>query len=290
MDENELGVVVAVGPEGVGDGTLDFAAAEAARRGTGIELLHVVHAAAASPPPVGQIQSLDRALLEVGHRVLTDAAEGVRARQRAAVPLGTELVTGPVAATIAARAGTRSLVVLERREREGLGRLLTMSVSTRVAAHTRVPVAVVPSGWAGDAADRPVTVGVDSAADPVGQAETAAAYAAESGRELAVLHALWLAEPYQDQAFVTHTRKQWMREADSGLRDELAKLAGTGAEISHHVRWERPVDALVAASRHSSLLVVSRRPEHGRPGAHLGPVIRAVLRHAACPVLVVDRS
>ncbi|MGR6998958.1 universal stress protein [Yinghuangia aomiensis] len=48
--------------------------------------------------------------------------------------------------------------------------------------------------------------------------------------------------------------------------------------------------ALVAASRAADLLVIgARRPPgpgpHPRP--HLGPVTRAVLGHAQCPVLVV---
>ncbi|GAB2449699.1 universal stress protein [Nocardioides hungaricus] len=289
MRSNELGVVVAVGPEGVRDGALDFAAGEALRRGTGVELLHVVHSMVALPSFPGEVQSLDLALQQVGRSVLTDAADRIRPRLDGEVPVGTGLLTGPVAATIADRAGGRDLVVLERRARDRLERLLTMSTSTRVAAHAAAPVVVVPAGWTPAAGELPVTVGVDRPADPVGQVEAAAAYAAASGRELAVLFAMWLAEPYQDTLLVDRTRRQWTLEADAELRAGLARLdPGTG--ITRAVRWARPADALVAASRRSVVVVLSRRPEHRRHGVHLGPVTRAVLRHAECPVMVVDRT
>lgn len=279
MDPNELGVVVAVGPQGVGDGTLDFAAAEALRRETGVELLHVVHSQVVVPSRLGEVQPLDSALLGVGQTVLTAAAKRLKSRLHDKVPMTTELVTGPVGVTLTDRGAARDLVVLERRE---AGHLPTMSVSTRVAAHAGAPVVVVPHGWAPAAPDLPVTVGVDSPTDALGQVETVAAYVAGAGRPLTVLHATWLAEPYQDTFFVNHTRREWTHEADSELRVALEKLDSPGVEVSHAVRWARPADALVDASRRSALLVVSRRTVRGIRSVHLGPVTRAVLHHAEC--------
>lgn len=285
MSENEFGVVVAVGPDGVRDGTLDFAAAEARQRGTGVELVHVVHSLVVVPTTADQMQSLDTALLRVGREVLTDGAERLKARPHGAVPTSTEILSGPVAATLASRAAERDLVVLERREPDRLERLLTMSVSTRVAAHAEAPVVVVPHGWSPAAAPLPVTVGVDHAIEAAGQVEPAAAYAVASGRELRVLHAMWLAEAYQDTFFVNHTREQWTAEADMELHQALEKMGDLGTTVTRVVRWNRPVDALVGATRRSAVVVLSRRADHG-----LGPVTRAVLRHAECPVMVVDRT
>lgn len=290
MESDELGIIVAVGPDRVHGGTLDLAAAEALRRGTGVELLHVVHSVIALPSYQGQVLELDQALLEVGRSVLADAAERMGPLLRGEVPLSTELLVGPVAATIAHRGETRDLVVLERRAPQHLERLLTMSVSTRVAAHTTAPVVVVPQGWVPAAADLPVTVGIDRPSDPLGQVETAASYAALHGRDITVLFAIWLAEPYQDVVFVNHTRRQWTHEADSELRLALEKLDDPGVPVTRKVLWARPADALVAASRRSAALVLSRRPHRSRHGVHLGPVTRTVLRHAECPVLVFDRT
>ncbi|WP_296605186.1 universal stress protein [Nocardioides sp.] len=290
MSDNEFRVLVAVGPDGVRDGTLDFAAAEALQRGTGVELVHVVHSLVVVPSRTDQVQALDTALLRVGRTVLTDAAERMRTRVDGAVPLRTEILSGPVPATIADRAAGRDLVVLERRDPDVVDRLLTMSVSTRVAAHAKAPVVVVPHGWAPAAGPLPVTVGVDHPIEAAGQVETAAAYAVASGRELRVLYAMWLAEPYQDTFFVNHTREQWTAEADVELQQALEKMGDLGTTVTRVVRWVRPVDALVDATRRSAVVVLSRRPDHGPHGTHLGPVTRAVLRHAACPVLVVDRT
>lgn len=290
MAETEFGVMVAVGADGVRDGALDFAAAEALRRSTGVELVHVVHSLVVVPATSDQVESMDTALLKVGRTVLTDGAERMRLRVRGKVPVSTEILTGPVAATIAARASSRDLVVLERRDTDLLERLLTMSVSTRVAAHAKVPVVVVPRSWTPAAAELPVTVGVDRAVDAVGQVETAAAYAAEAGRALTVLHAMWIPEPYQDTVCVNHTRAQWTAEADLQLRQALGKLTRPEWSLHRDVRWARPVDALVDATRRSAVVVLSRRSHAASVGAHLGPVTRAVLHHAECPVMVVDRT
>jgi nucleotide-binding universal stress UspA family protein len=290
MSGNEFGVLVAVGPDGVRDGTLDFAAAEALQRGTGVELVHVVHSLVVVPSRTDHVQALDTALLRVGRTVLTDAAERMRTRVDGAVPLSTEILSGPVPATIAGRAAERDLVVLERRDPDLVDRLLTMSVSTRVAAHAKVPVVVVPHGWAPAAGPLPVTVGVDHPIEAAGQVEAAAAYAVACGRELRVVYAMWLAEAYQDTFFVNHTREQWTTEADLELQLALEKMGDLGTPVTRVVRWVRPVDALVDATRRSAVVVLSRRPDHGPHGTHLGPVTRAVLRNAACPVLVVDRT
>ena len=82
--------------------------------------------------------------------------------------------------------------------------------------------------------------------------------------EMAWLAGAWLAEAYQDTVFVNHTRRQWTTEADAELRRGLRKLDGTGAEVTHHVPWARPVDALVAASHRSSVLVLSRQLDRPR--------------------------
>ena len=290
MTSTEYGVVVAVGSDGIHDGALALAASEALRRRTGIELLHVVHALVAMPSSAEQVQSLDDALATVGMQVLTDAADRLRPRLAGRVPLTTELATGRVAASIADRAADAELVVLERRDAGTVERLLTMSVSTRVAAHAGTPVAVVPASWRPQPGEElPVTVGVDRPLDAIGQVETALAYARDRSAPLTVLHATWLAEPYQDIVFSNGTPNRWVHEAEHELELALAKLPGPTDDVTRDVQWRRPVDALVGATRLSAILVLSRLPPHGL-GPHLGAVTRTVLRHAEGPVLVVART
>ena len=273
-------VLVAVGPDGVHAGALDLAATEAAQRGTGVLLLHVVHGA-------GETQALDHALTEVGRRVLTAAADLLEGR----VPYTTEIATGPVAATLAERVASDGLVVLERRDAGTMERLLTMSVSTRVAAQAQAPVVVVPAVWTRPSEEQPVTVAVDEPLRVDAQVESALAAARAAKQRLVVLHAVWLSEAYQDAGLGSDTRARWMAESQAALEQSLRAL-GTGGQLPDdvdvEVQWRRPIEALVDATRTSSLLVLGRRPGH--LGIHLGSLTRTVLRHAEGPVMVVDRS
>jgi nucleotide-binding universal stress UspA family protein len=292
MNDNDLGVLVAVGPDGVRDGTLDVAAAEADRLGTGVELVHVVHSLVVVPAAEDQVQEIDRSLTETGHRVLTDAAARLRERLAGRQAVATQLLTGPVAATICSRGGDAAVVLLERRDAGAVERLLTMSISTRVAARCRGAVVVVPQSWrAGAAADLPVTVGVDHAVEAIGQTEAAAAYACSAGRPLVVLHGVWLPEPYQDMVFMDYRRDEWVRDATAQLAASLASLPTVhDLDLRTDVRWVRPVDALVEASAASSLLVLSRRTGRHVAGGQLGGITRTVLQHTRCPVMIVDRT
>jgi nucleotide-binding universal stress UspA family protein len=290
MSSNEYNVVLAVGPDGVGAGALDVATSEAVRRGTGLELVHVVHPLVA-PADADQIHSLGKTMDRVGHAVLTEAAAQARAVLGDQAPVSTELRYGPVAATLSERASEADLVVLERRDAGTVERLLTMSVSSRVAAHAHAAVVVVPRSWTPVQEALSVTVGVDRPEDAWSQVEQAAAYARETGRPLVVLHAVWLAEPYQELAFMDGGRQRWMRDATGELQRSLKPcLDAGGPEPRLDVRWQRPSEALVEATRSSSVVVLSRRSPRLLGGAHLGPITRAVLHHAAGPVMVVDRT
>lgn len=292
MNTNEYGVLLAVGADGVRDGVLDLAASEAIGRGTGVELLHVVHSLVVASSEVDEVEPVDRVMSKVGREVLTDAATRMRHRLGVKLPVSTQLLYGRVASTISARAAGAEVVVLERRDAGSVERMLTMAVSSRVAAHAAAPVVVVPRTWSSTAADdRPLTVGVDHAPDALGQVEAAADYACVTHRPLVALHAVWLAKPYQDMTFMDYERRhQWVTDATAELERSLGKLADRdGLDLRYDVRWARPTETLVEATRTSSLLILSRRAP-GHRGGHLGPITRAVLQHADGPVMLVDRT
>lgn len=292
MNVTEIGILVAVGPDGIGDGALEVAAAEAVRLGVGVELVHVAHSHVVSVPTRDEHErALDRAHAAVGHEVLADAANRMGVLIDGQVPVTTEIVTGPVGRTIVERSSATRLIVLEAREIGPVGRLVTRSVSTSVAAHAHVPVLVVPRAWTSAVgADLPVTVGIDEPLDVKHEAPAALELARATGRPLVVLHAAWIAEPYQGVAFVGYPMKQWLDDAHRELDTALSGMTSDGDAVTCDVHWARPVDALVRATQRSSLLVLSRRPASRPLAPHLGPVTRAVLHHAECPVLVLDRE
>lgn len=289
----DLGVLLAVGAGGVADGALGLACREAVRRGVPVTLLHVVHSIVPVPPaPIDGHQTVDAALTEVGRGVLTDAAD--RARAAGATEVGIELRFGPVSATIAELSGRAELTVLERRDADRIERLLTHSVSSDVAAHGRGAVAVVPADWTpAEGEPKPVVVGIDSPADAGTMAAGALELAAGTTHRLEVLHSAYVAPPYESVVLVSYPRHQWLADTDAELARGLDKLASTESaddvELTHAVRWALPVEALVDASADASALVLHRR-DGERWGVHLGGVTRAVLRHAECPVWVMDRA
>ncbi len=287
MTATEFGVLVAVGPDGICDGALDFAATEALRRGTGVELIHVVHSLVVATASTDEVQSVDRALTRVARDVLTRAAERLQDR----VPHTTEIVFGPIARTIAERGSAAQLIVLERRNPGAMERLMTMSISTGVAAHAHVPVVVVPPTWTIELGkELPVTVGIDRPLDAKAETTVALDYARATGRPLVVMHAAWIAEPYQDLIFGGYSRSAWTDDATRALELALSGVAEAEDDVTYDVRWVRPVEALVLAAERSSVLVLSRRDPRHAHGAHLGPIVRGALHHAQCPVMVVDRA
>ena len=59
-------------------------------------------------------------------------------------------------------------------------------------------------------------------------------------------------------------------------------------EVDVQVRPGRPADVLLETSAGAQLLVVGRHDPLLPIGSHIGPVTRAVLREATCPVLLAD--
>ena len=130
-----------------------------------------------------------------------------------------------------------------------------MSVSTRVAAHAHAAVLVVPAGWRrGSYPPGPVTVGVDDPGQALDQVEPALAYARDLGRPLVVLHAAWLAEPYQDLVFGNTTREAWVHDGST----YIAKHPTTSKPDAKSEDW------IIAARR-------GRDGERGQKGADGSP-------------------
>lgn len=299
-EHNPTPVVVAVG-HGPIDAALAFAADEAVRAGCGLHLIHVVHLTGRGPetPLVAELD-----LEQEGRQALDAALERAHGLVDG-VPVTTELRSGRVVQTTVDMAKEARLIVLERRDLSTLGRVVTRSVSSGVAAHARIPVVSVPSHWSptGLQGGSPsVTVGVEFP-DRAGQVLRAAAVEAKSrGAVLRVVHTWSLPSGYDvvpgfylkgggsigNQA----ESQEWVDRATADIETAIAALgedvAGVPVEIL--VRHARAADALIEAGRETELLVIGRHDPLLPVGSHLGPIARAILREADCPVLLVDPS
>ncbi|MFH8468202.1 universal stress protein [Streptomyces sp. NPDC017991] len=79
-----------------------------------------------------------------------------------------------------------------------------------------------------------------------------------------------------------------VREANPARRGEHCGFPEVS--VTATVREGRAATELVRASAGACLVVVGRRTQEGRFGAHLGPVAHAVLHHVRCPVVVVPHA
>ncbi len=289
-EQNPKPVVVAVGNDPV-DSALGYAAAEALRQGCGLHVLHAVHVTPTGP----ELVLLDFAEIEqIGYATLHAAVERAADLVQGQVPLTSSLVRGPVVSSILEATEDARLVVLQRRDLSRMMRTVTRSTSSGVAAHAHVPVVSVPTGWAEsdhDAEVPPVvTVGVDIPERSAAVLAVAAAAARARGARLHVLHTWWFPSVYDDIIMSRVENDAWAEHAREEIQGVLAELGDVvaGLSIDVEARHAHPADALIDAGRDSALLVVGRHDPLVPVGSHLGPVARAVLREATCPVLLAN--
>ena len=282
-------VVLAVGHDPVGSG-LEFAAAEVAREKCSLHLVHVVHVLPAGPS--GALMDIeDRERL--GRETLRVAEERARDLLGDEVAITTELALGSVVPAIVTAAEHARMIVLEHREASGLRRLVTRSSASGVAARADVPVISVPAGWSDPtpAVEAPVvTVGVDIPERCRAVLGAAAHAALSRGATLRIVHTWWFPSIYDDALLDRDQSATWKRRAHDEIKAVLHDLGDqvAGLPVQVDTKQGHAAEALIAASRDSILLVVGRHDPHVPFGSHLGPVARAVVRDAACPVLLAN--
>jgi nucleotide-binding universal stress UspA family protein len=193
--------------------------------------------------------------------------------------------------TIAEETGA-ALIVVGSSHRSGIGRVFAGSVAESLLTGAPVPVAVAPHGYAG--ADNPLaSVGCGFDGSP--ESEEALAWAAALARRRRAR--LQVLAVHSRVAFgaVSTTGAFGYRSADDALRDGLeqrmrAALAtlADGSEVSGELLEGDAATELAAASAELDLLVLGSRGYGSVRSALLGSVSRALVRSAACPVVVLS--
>ena len=282
-------IVVAVGHDPI-ETALMFAADEASRVGCGLHLVHVVHLLAQGPE-MALVAETD--LERAGRLALNGAVERARDLVAADVLVTSEQRVGGVVPTLVELAADARMMVLEHRDLSHMRRVVTRSVASGVAARARVPVVTVPAAWTPARArgEQPkVTVGVDIPDRCEQVLRAAAAEARSRGATLHVLHTWSFPSPYEDIIMSRTEGEEWAKRAAAEIHQVFDALGDDVADVPIEVdaRHAHAADALLDASHSSDLLVLGRHDPVIPLGSHLGPVVRAVLREAACPVLMVD--
>jgi nucleotide-binding universal stress UspA family protein len=279
-------VIIGVDGSEPGRIALRWAAAEAARRGTTLQIVHAYHAR--WPEVAYTPEHAERAAETAGQKILATALEDVRLHEPGVVATGTSVQSGAAAALLDA-AGPGDLIVVGSRGHSELGAVFTGSTCHQVASHAETSVVVV-RGTA-DPADGPVVVGCDGSTPALSVLEVAFDVAAARGCGLTIVRAFrptmpaWPADAAPPAVFNAQT-------AQVALADELARVARPLTEKYPHVAVEYsvpggdPAQVLVEASLGAQLVVVGSRGHGGFAGLLLGSVGLHLLHHSHCPVLI----
>jgi nucleotide-binding universal stress UspA family protein len=271
---------------------LHWAAAEAARRGTGLDVIHAwkwPHSLLLTDvfkEPTA-VEAQERQLL---HR----AVESLAPHEHVPCDVRSILVQDDAAAALVQAATAAELLVVGSRGRGGFSGLLLGSVSQHCTHHAVCPVAVVPLAWVGGdhGPVGPVVVGVDGSDESYGALRWAIAEAALRHADLHVVNA------YDYTRFVTPTGlvrgvdRNTMEHASRTFLEQVVESAlGVADHPPHDVALipspATATQALLCAAVEAELLVVGSRGRSGFTGLLLGSVSQQCAHHAQCPVVVV---
>ena len=283
-------VVVGVDGSGSADRAVEWAAAEAARRGAELRLVRAFSWTTSERPvrDGGRVAQYRDELLKFARSQVARAAR-IAADVRPEVETTTQVAVGAPIEVLGSEARRAQLLVLGDRGLGGLAGLLLGSVAVGLAAHGACPVVIVRGERAGAGNDEsPVVVGIDDS--PISEAALAFAFeaAAARGVGLVVVHA-WSPTAIDDALAPVMDWDAATAEEDALLAERLAGWEQKHPEVAvrRTVVRNGAVRSLVAASREAQLVVVGSRGRGNATGLLLGSVSHGVLHASHCPVAIV---
>lgn len=267
-----------------------WAAREAARRQVPLQLVHAMLAEGAGWIGYGGVGLPPEHFVTVrraGEGYLAHAHE-VASALLPSESIGRNLVEQMPVSALLDLSHSAGLLVVGPRGSGGFASLLLGSTAAAVASHAACPVVVTRGATKAQArADAPVVVGVDGS--PTSEGAVAWAFDAASRRGVALLAIhVWsdlstqLVGSWFDWEKTQGEEEVLLSQRLAGWREDYPDVPVTSV-----VYPDRPAQALLEQSHVAQLLVVGSRGRGGFAGALLGSTSRAMLHHAACPVMVV---
>ncbi|MFD1546053.1 universal stress protein [Nonomuraea guangzhouensis] len=270
-------IVVGVDGSAPATAAVEWAAADARRRGLDLRIVHVC-------------EQWPHGLAAFSAEYCAGALEAAadRARELAGeVEVTTELRAGNVIDDLIDESASADSVVVGSRGLGGFGGMVLGSVSAAVAGHAHGPVVIVRGP--GREEHGRIVVGYDGSE----HSEAAMQYAIEQARTRhARLHVLYawqlpIFSPYA-AGYNSLLEKAFQHEARiAGERVAPWREKNPDVEITDEQLCEHPAAALIKAATTADLVVVGSRGLGGFASAVLGSVSRSVLHHVTCPVAVV---
>ena len=284
------GIVVGIDGSPASKVAVDWAARDAAMRGTTLSLVHVVSSDFAPlsqmPLPAGfgkWQQQKARECLNEALWVVDEATMGT-------VQVTSEMYYSATVPTLVDLSKGAELIVVGSRGHGALGSLLG-SVSAGLVQRAHCPVAVIhdEDPLMPHPAQAPVLVGIDGS--PASELATAIAFDEASRRhvDLVALHA------WSDAGALDFPGMDWstMKSSeDEVLAERLAGWQEHYPDVSIHrlVVCGHPARLLVEHSEETQLVVVGSHGLGGFAGMLLGSVSAAVVQSARMPVIVARQA
>jgi nucleotide-binding universal stress UspA family protein len=274
-----------------------WAAAEAARRGVPLSIVHVVDPRHASASADAQPLPHDRAGRfghDLPHRARSALARASRFAAQAApgVDLRATAVFGHADQVLTALTARVPLLAIGTRGAGGVPGLRLGSVALHLACRARCPVVFAPVGTGPVVGE--IVVGIDDCDEATAALGFGFGEADVRGARLTALH-VW-AQPqanridgYHDWVLSVGPLNQraagQLSEQVAPWRDKYPRVSVTESTVHGH-----PVRTLALASRGADLVVVGgcRSGPASVPG--LGQLGTAMLHHAQCPVALVPNA
>lgn len=301
-DDQEHIPAVVTGVDGSAEARagLEWAAAEAGRRGWPLKVVHAlsmpvvmsVYAGRTRFPPTEEIS-------EQGRRILEKEA-GYAREVRPGVEVLTDLALEEPPVALLRRSGPGDLLVVGSRGFGPVRSALAGSAGIRLAARAACPVVVVPrpaEGAAVPVEPRRIVVGVDGSLDSQHALDFALHAAARvADAEVIVVNSWEAPTPFASRSLIA---SGWTPPEDFLDRQSEEIVAGVLAEVIDEavenvdvsvVRTRKdPVEALVEAGARADLIVIGSRGRGSVRGMFLGSVSQGVLHTATVPVAVLPR-
>lgn len=282
-------VIVGVDGSSVSRVAVDWAARDAALRGTTLRLVHILTPPAVMafpevPMPPGYLQWQEeegRALLDTALKTVEEAAGDTR------IEVTTEMVAGPAVPVLADLSADAQMMVVGCRGRGAFARGLLGSISTGLVHHAKCPVAIIhdEDPLMPHPAQAPVVVGVDGSPSSDRAVAIAFEQASFRGVDLVAVHA------WSDSGVFEFPGVDWSQLQALGETTLSERLAGWQERypdvlVRRVVVADRPAHQLLEQAESAQLLVVGSRGRGGFAGMLLGSVSTAVIHGAKMPVIV----
>ncbi|SIO84370.1 universal stress protein [Nocardiopsis sp. JB363] len=293
-------VVVGVDGSDQSQAALEWAAAEAVRRGVSLHIVHalgmpLIVSAYGGPQrfqPTSEISGQADA-------VVTSAREKAAELQPS---LKVETVTALEEAPLALirQSHPHDLIVVGSRGLGSVAALFVGSVSVRVAAQAPCPVVVVPSENGKPTRTKlgRVVVGVDDSKNARRALGLAMGLAAETEGELVVVNSWEVPFPYDPVAMTSAGYQPqddvFEQQSEALVAELLADVMDdqredVNVEVSVVRSRSNPVSALLEASTEADAIVVGSRGRGSVRGLLLGSVSQGILHRSKIPVVVLPK-